>query len=181
MAINHGRRDFPVGRHLIWCVFIIGMFSTSGVAQIQPGSTGGTIGKRDKSISGSEDAAPPNESLSPKSRQTTARPNRQDTSKAALAGGWNWNASCPNGNFKGEFEIRSTSASAFSGHFLSDVPGAISNGQLDGKQVTFTRHYSNLLGTFLQSWTGSLTQSRIAGSLVDQPSGIRCTWEAAKK
>ena len=191
MAISNGRRDFLVGYHLIWCVFIIGMFSTSGVAQIQPGSTGGTIGKQDKSISGTEDAVPPNESLSPRSRQTTARPsaipattsrvNRQDTSKAALAGRWNWNASCPNGNFKGEFEIRSTSASAFSGHYLSDVPGPISNGQLDGKQVTFTRQYTTLLGTFLQSWTGSLTQSKIAGSLVDQPSGISCTWAAAKK
>jgi len=55
MTISNGRRDFIVGHRLIWCVFIIGMFSTSGVAQIQPGSTGGAIGKQDKSISGSEE------------------------------------------------------------------------------------------------------------------------------
>jgi hypothetical protein len=150
MAISNGRRDFIVGHRLIWSVFIIGMLSTSGIAQTQPGSAGGTIGKTNKSLSGDEDAAPPDESLSPKSRQTTAHPsaipattqsrvNRQDTSKAALAGRWNWNATCPNGSFNGEFEIRPTSASAFSGQFFSDLPGPISNGQLDGKHVTFTR------------------------------------------
>ncbi len=116
-----------------------------------------------------------------KSRQITIRPT------AALAGRWSWNASCPTGNFSGEFEIRSTTSSgAFSGQFFSDVPGAISDGRLDGKAVTFTRHYANVFGAHLQSWTGSLTQSsvnnaQITESLLDQASGIGCTWAAMKK
>jgi hypothetical protein len=36
---------------LIWCIFIGVMFSSSGIAQV-PGSTGGAIGKQDKSVSG---------------------------------------------------------------------------------------------------------------------------------
>jgi len=49
----------PIGHRLTWCVFILGVFSTSAVAQIQSGSTGGSIGKQDKSISGSEEGRSP--------------------------------------------------------------------------------------------------------------------------
>jgi hypothetical protein len=44
----------------VLCILIIGTFSVPGVAQVQPGSIGGTIGKKDKSISSGDDqAAPP--------------------------------------------------------------------------------------------------------------------------
>jgi hypothetical protein len=83
MAVSNGRRDFLVGRHLIWCIFIIGMFSTSGVAQIQPGSTGGTIGKQDKSISGSEEQS---ERRGPASAKSKRRANGESNSAGALPG-----------------------------------------------------------------------------------------------
>jgi hypothetical protein len=41
----------------IWSIFFIGMLSAPVLAQIQPGSVGGTIGKQDKSISGGDDTA----------------------------------------------------------------------------------------------------------------------------
>jgi WSC domain len=41
---------------LILSIFVIGMISVPCVAQLQPGSTGGSIGKTDKSISGGEQA-----------------------------------------------------------------------------------------------------------------------------
>jgi|ERR1039458_174732 hypothetical protein len=49
----------------ILSIFFIGMLSVSVVAQIQPGSVGGTIGKQDKSISGGEEADRPRAALHP--------------------------------------------------------------------------------------------------------------------
>lgn len=40
------------------CVLILALFSLPCVAQVQPGSTGGTIGKQDKSISGDDQPGP---------------------------------------------------------------------------------------------------------------------------
>jgi hypothetical protein len=42
----------------ILSIFFIGMLSVPVLAQIQPGSTGGSIGKTDKSISGGESGEP---------------------------------------------------------------------------------------------------------------------------
>jgi hypothetical protein len=44
-------------RRFVFCVLIVGTFSAPCIAQVQPGSAGGTIGKTEKSISGSDDAA----------------------------------------------------------------------------------------------------------------------------
>src|SRR5665213_2917155 len=53
----------PVHRFVL-CVSIIGMFSVPCVAQVQPGTTGGTIGKQDKSISSGEDQPAPSKQRS---------------------------------------------------------------------------------------------------------------------
>jgi hypothetical protein len=41
----------------VLCILILGLFSVPCVAQVQPGSTGGSIGKTEKSISGGEEPA----------------------------------------------------------------------------------------------------------------------------
>ena len=48
---------------LVLSVLIIGMSSTPSVGQVQSGSTGGSIGKTEKSISGGEIAADPQRTL----------------------------------------------------------------------------------------------------------------------
>jgi len=45
--------------HRFLCVFVVAMLSSPCVAHAQAGSTGGTIGKTEKSISGGEDTEQP--------------------------------------------------------------------------------------------------------------------------
>jgi hypothetical protein len=45
------------------------MFSVPCLAQVQPGSTGGSIGKTDKSVSGGEEAKQPRVSPTPTGRR----------------------------------------------------------------------------------------------------------------
>jgi hypothetical protein len=75
----------------ILTVFAAVMISMPTTAQIQPGSTGGTIGKQGKSVSGGEEAVEPQQS-SPKRRRripsadaASSEGRRQATS---LAGQW---------------------------------------------------------------------------------------------
>lgn len=58
------------------------------LAQVQPGSTGGTVGKREKSISGGEDGAKPGRSAAP--AKPAAAPARAAASSAcpSVAGVW---------------------------------------------------------------------------------------------
>ena len=158
-------------------VFVVALLSLPTItgAQLQPGSTGGTIGKTDKSISGGEER-----------QETGARPERTNsstsrgehtTSESSIAGRWRWDARCGQGNFQGEFEIGE--GKQFTGAFLSDLPGPISNGRRNGNQVSFSRQS---LGQW-QPWTGSLRGSNsMAGSLVrTDAGGDRCTWTATRQ
>jgi hypothetical protein len=80
-------------------VLIIGMFSVPCAAQIQPGSTGGSIGKTEKSISGGESTAETHTPTS--SRSKGQRPINKGASQlsevsaagtkcARIVGTWNW-------------------------------------------------------------------------------------------
>jgi hypothetical protein len=81
-------------------VFVVALLSLPTItgAQLQPGSTGGTIGKTDKSISGGEER-----------QETGARPERANsstsrgehtTSESSIAGRWRWDARCGQGTFR---------------------------------------------------------------------------------
>jgi hypothetical protein len=64
-------------------IFVIGMLSAAAVAfaQMQPGSTGGNVGKQDKSVSGgnaSEDSSSPHHSVA------------KGSSCGRIAGTWKW-------------------------------------------------------------------------------------------
>jgi hypothetical protein len=67
----------PVRRFL--CVLVIAMIASPCVAQVQPGSTGGSIGKTEKSISGGDQAPAP----APTPRQATSRRSAAPASPAA--------------------------------------------------------------------------------------------------
>jgi hypothetical protein len=82
---------------MIACRFLqvglaVGMFSVPCVAQVQPGSTGGSIGKIDKSISGGESAAEP--SVPAKSRAKGAPDESSPARQCANIEGV-WNSSAP--------------------------------------------------------------------------------------
>jgi len=175
MGIGNGGRDFVIGRCLISCVIIIGMVSTPGVAQMQPGSTGGTIGKVDKSISGGGDVEQPNSTAS--RRSLSKSENR--SSETSASGRWRWHAGCWNlvDKWHGVFQISQTADGSFTGTFTSDasdsgaaanpVPQQIQSGRVSGGQISFTRVIAPA-----QQWTGTISPAsgRDAGH-----DGINCS------
>src|ERR1700722_2480284 len=70
-------------------IFAAGVFWTSAiaVAQVQPGSTGGTVGKQDKSVSGGNT---PQESRPSTRKQEPYSSVAKNSSCGRIAGTWQW-------------------------------------------------------------------------------------------
>jgi hypothetical protein len=145
---------------LALCGLAVALFAVPCVAQVQPGSTGGSIGKIDKSISGGGSAAEP--SAPTKSRSNGKRPvdtATSDQSSVSVAGAWRWSADCTgSGRWQGQFDLIETSRGGFNGSF---EVGTITNGRVNGRSVTFTRTWI----TFTQYWTGRLVGGQLKGTL----------------
>jgi hypothetical protein len=108
----------------------------------QAGSTGGTIGKQDKSTSGSQEL-PSLPKPSPKraARGEGVRPKIR--SRASITGRWHWDIKCPTANFVGILNIVQ-SGDTFAGEFGHTNfwdNGTVSNGRVSGDTVTFDREY----------------------------------------
>jgi hypothetical protein len=69
----------PITRKSLIAVAMIGMLSVPCFAQLQPGSTGGTIGKTDKSVSGGEQQSEPSSGTRHHGHSTTQRPEEKQT------------------------------------------------------------------------------------------------------
>lgn len=160
-----------VGLMLLLCLLGVGQL---GSAFAQPGSTGGTLGKTDKSLSGGESTEPSKPSA--KSRGH----NRQEHEReppAAIAGRWRWTADCTLGHWQGEFNIYQSSRERFSGAFAGtslDDRGTISDGHLNGNNISFIRTSS----VATQHWTGQVAGGRMSGS---SSGNANCSWQAIKK
>jgi hypothetical protein len=146
----------------------------------QAGSTGGTIGKTDKSAAGSRDTQEP-----PKPSNTARPKNEPEGRKSAavsVAGQWRWSADCQSGHWSGGFQLRQGTSGQFDGAFLhtnaSDI-GTILNGQIGGNGLSFTRTWTVLI-TASQQWTGQLGEGgrHISGSITGNEN---CTWEGRKE
>jgi hypothetical protein len=74
----------------VLCIFVVAMLASPCFAQVQPGSTGGSIGKTEKSISGGADADRPR--AAPLAKRPAA--NEQETSSGGscgrIVGTWSW-------------------------------------------------------------------------------------------
>jgi hypothetical protein len=149
--------------------FAVAMFWIPAVAQNQAGSTGGTIGKIDKSASGGQEAKPAERPL-PRSTGIVAH------SAISVSGTWHWRAQCGVIAPGGVFEIGEMSGKQFSGAFRSDGPGVLS-GEISGDRVTFRRVVDSGWDS-PQTWTGRLDHGRIQGDIT-RPLG-HCTFEATK-
>jgi hypothetical protein len=108
----------------------------------QAGSTGGTIGKQDKSTSGSQEL--PSPPKPPRKRAARGESAAQKMgSRAAISGRWHWDIKCPNANFVGILDIVQ-SGDTFTGEFGHTNfwdNGTVSNGRVTGDTVTFDREY----------------------------------------
>jgi len=130
------------------------------VAFAQAGSTGGTIGKTDKSVSGGDE--PPQQRPKAKLRTSTVG----NAPAHSISGKWAWTAKCTDGseNWAGAFELTQNTDGAVSGSFTGNgEPGSFSgtvfgNRLIGSNCYTITRHCTQISFTIVgggSSLTGS--------------------------
>lgn len=144
-------------------------------AMAQAGSTGGTVGNRDKSVSGGEEQPPHGP---PNARQTT-RHEAKAVSTPSIAGVWRYTVDCGDGHYHGAFEITPSSSGQFTGNFISnDIQqiGTIEDGHVNGSSISFTRHHP----IETQHWSGRLEGAHIAGSPLSTGFHGVCQWQASR-
>jgi hypothetical protein len=165
------------------------LVSAIAVAQVQPGSTGGTIGKQNKSISG-EDSAPPAQ-RSKRSARTRDEDKKLSTNNdgtggqtaTSLRGYWRIQVNCGSSQNalerggKWSFDIKAISGNTFTGGF--DQGGKIVAGKIAGNAISLTTQ-----DIFSRQWTGTVSGSpkaamRMRGSVTGPPGG--CTFTASKR
>jgi hypothetical protein len=132
-------------------------------AMAQAGSTGGTVGNRDKSVSGGEEQPP----HAPNARERIRAP--------SIAGLWRWTIECGDGHYNGVFEIMPSSNGQFTGNFIANDVGSIEDGYVNGSSISFIRRHP----IELQHWSGHLEGGHISGSL-SSPSHGKCEWQASR-
>jgi hypothetical protein len=146
------------------------------IAFAQAGSTGGTIGKTDKSVSGGEEAT-----LSPSARPSTRDVKNPSAIAPSIAGQWRWTADCSDGShFHGVFDLSPTSGGQFTGEFISnDIAnvGAIEGGHATGSSISFTRRHP----IEIQHWEGRLQGGHIEGSPLSTGWHGTCQWQANRR
>src|SRR5450631_780181 len=144
---------------LIYSVSMV-LVSAIAVAQVQPGSTGGTIGKQNKSISGEDNSGQPSQ-RSKGSEKTRDEDKKTSTNNdgtgghtaTSLNGYWRVQVNCgSNQNVlerggKWSFDIKAISGNTFAGGF--DQNGKIVEGKMEGKVVSLTTQ-----DIFTRQWAG---------------------------
>jgi hypothetical protein len=152
------------------------VFAASAYAQA--GSTGGSLGQTDKSVSGEAPLpARPKPKLPARPKKVTvdaAPVVERSPAAVSLTGQWHWTANCRSGGWSGGFTLTQSPSGETSGVFTSESGGGtIDSGDVGAGRASFTRHY--LLGA--QRWVGQIGDGgrRLEG-LIDGS----CPWSASK-
>jgi hypothetical protein len=127
-------RTFPYAATMLVTVALSAPFA--GNAFAQGGSTGGTLGKADKSVSGSREEP----------RQASTHPMREKPKRAtgvSISGKWVWTQKCDDGSeFSGSFNLIQNYDGTVSGSVTGkDGSGSIS-GRLGGNKIIGSRTYA---------------------------------------
>jgi hypothetical protein len=158
--------------------------SSRAEAQAPPGSTGGTLGKTDRELSGSQsqEALP---GKTPKSRKDEQGGSEASPGTSVL-GRWRWATNCAVGSGTGTLQLTG-SPQRLSGSIQTDEPG-FSNERITGIRVSdrivaFTRHYTIALGTYAQTWSGTLSGSAGSAKIAGRTSDVlqSCTFSATRQ
>jgi hypothetical protein len=165
----------------------------ASVLLAQAGSTGGSIGKQGKSVSGTEErsqppAAQPRTPPRPRPQPSSKPAATSATAEVSLTGRWNVVETCVSGNFPLVYDIQQGSRGSFSG--TARTAGGtghterILDGRVEGTSITFSRTITgDLLGARTPRFTGSVVttnnQAReFAGSF--QQVGFTCTFRGTR-
>jgi hypothetical protein len=159
----------------------------------QSGSTGGSVGKHEKSVSGSEAKKPTRpqggralrrgDGAQHGRRGEARAPAPRNATSRSLSGRWSWVAQCPIvGELQGFITLAQRAASftgVFGGTNMWDQ-GTIPDGRVNGHHLTFTRHTPS---GGIQHWTAT-TDVASDGALhmrgSTQTSVGTCTVDATK-
>ncbi len=178
-----------------FCIALAVMVSLAGDVRpgLAQGSAGGSIGKQNKSVSGSEEAQKPRStrprerSRAPARRQEATRPRRNQeprvsaaSSGASLTGTWRWSATCERGirNYTGLVTL-TQSGNTFTGtHGGTNIfdTGTITDGIIQGNQVRGTR----IWGAYVDHVTLTLSGGRMSGTLPFSDHSGRCEMSFVK-
>jgi hypothetical protein len=161
------RRPFGV---LAGVVVSLAVCALASRAVAQAGSTGGSVGKRDKSVSGVEDAPAPRPPVAPTRRQQRAAP--EAGASASVNGSWRWSCTCSSGKaFHGTFNFVQT-GNSFSGVMPQSegATGQVSDGKVSGGRVSFTVSLTNVIAR-TEHWTGRLNGGHMQGTLTTRFDG----------
>jgi hypothetical protein len=151
-----------------------GELVTPDLRVAQAGSTGGTLGKPDQSISGGPaKEPPPAKAPGPKKAPGGAA---TVAVSGAIAGAWNWAARCGELNFQGIFALTQSSPTAFVGRF-DPPPATIVNGKIKGDQLSFDM-VGTPMGLADTRWTARVSGRQMQGSITGAPT---CTFTATKR
>jgi hypothetical protein len=156
---------------LLACVAVAALPSGTPAAFAQAGSIGGSVGKTDKSVSGSSETNEPH--ARPASRQP---PTPHAT--ASLSGRWEWDAGCPDKHYFGAFQLTDHPGRQLTGEFIRDsgaVQGGQINGSVNGREISFVRNNGS---TTINYRAVVVSQSKMEGSLSNI---LTCTFTASKR
>jgi hypothetical protein len=141
----------------------------------QAGSTGGSIGKQGKSVSGDD--------VQTQQKPAAARtePAAPARSVAAITGRWRVNQDCNTGKFEIELDLKQSSGTRFSGSGRGITSGTTFNivdGVVSGNQISFRRRGTKI--GLSDSWSATLTAP---GAFTGTSRGPlwRCTYTAKKE
>jgi hypothetical protein len=158
---------------VIHAVLVLGWAVT---AFAQGGSTGGSLGKTDRELSGSLSKEGPVKGA-PKSR-TDAPESKGSTSFVNVSGRWQLKLECGSfGNYAHIFQVTHT-GDRFAGSISNPGEGGgsrVRDGKVSGSTITFIR--DSWEGQ--QSWTGTVSGGQMSGSL-QATMGIKCSWHASR-
>jgi len=159
---------------LIAIAILSAMFVSAAISSpafAQAGSTGGSVGKQNKSVSGGDETAA--FSKMPRSLSAGAAP---QAATISLGGRWLWSADCQSGHHEGGFELTQGMTGQIKGTFFSDIMGGNISGQVSNGTLSFIRNAMLLT----QHWVGQVGEGgrHLNGSLTGNEN---CTWEARKE
>jgi len=151
------------------------LVAASGTAFAQAGSTGGTLGKTDKSASGGEDQPQARQKPNGKPRHSAIG---ETAAPVSISGKWTWTSKCDDGSeWVGVFEFSQSPDGEVSGTSAGTDAGRSMSGQRVGNKVTVSRTYYLLSNQII--FTIAAGGNSMQGSEISKGHGT-CRYQAKR-